>query len=502
MTKATKFSGSFLTAFRVHPLFFSRRKSSATSLVLVALVAAACPVAAQSTAEAVAPSSAATSSPAPEADGATTNATGSGTAGRITRWTSPNALGNSVILQKDGKIGIGTADPASKLSVNGATSGTATIRAFNNSSGYGIWGVSSKGRGVVGSGTQAGVYGVTNDAEGNGVHGVADSGTAAGVRGANSTGTGVIGTSTGGYGVYGRSDGDGGVVGITTKANGSGVYGQANGVDGAGVHGLNASGIGLLGTSTTGTGVRGNSADNVAVYGVSKAPNEFAVVGWNPASQNAGGVAGYSNDGHGVHGGSETGKGVRGNSDSGTGVYGQSRTGFAGEFAGNVKVTGTLSKGAGSFQIDHPLAPDRKYLSHSFVESPDMMNIYNGDVRLDEKGEATVQMPGYFSALNREFRYQLTCIGGFAPVYIAEEIAENRFRIAGGKPGQKVSWQVTGVRHDAYAEAHRIAVETEKTGAEIGQYLHPELFGQPSTRAIAKLSAPSADENAPSGGTN
>ncbi|MGH9844628.1 MAG: hypothetical protein ACREEM_38400 [Blastocatellia bacterium] len=71
-------------------------------------------------------------------------------------------------------------------------------------------------------------------------------------------------------------------------------------------------------------------------------------------------------------------------------------------------MVGTLSKGGGSFKIDHPLDPENKYLYHSFVESPDMMNIYNGVVTLDETGQAEVELPDYFSALNRDFRYQFT----------------------------------------------------------------------------------------------
>ena len=62
----------------------------------------------------------------------------------------------------------------------------------------------------------------------------------------------------------------------------------------------------------------------------------------------------------------------------------------------NVHVTGTLSKGAGAFRIDHPLEPETKYLQHSFVESPDMMNVYNGNVRTDRRGFATVRLPRYF----------------------------------------------------------------------------------------------------------
>ncbi len=150
----------------------------------------------------------------------------------------------------------------------------------------------------------------------------------------------------------------------------------------------------------------------------------------------------------------------------------------------NLDVTGALSKASGSFKIDHPLDPENKYLYHSFVESPDMMNIYNGNAVLDENGEAAIQLPEWFEALNRDFRYQLTCIGGFAPVYVAEEVSGNQFRIAGGEPGMKVSWQVTGIRQDEWANAHRVQVEVEKPAEKKGLYLYPEVFGFDETRGI------------------
>lgn len=146
---------------------------------------------------------------------------------------------------------------------------------------------------------------------------------------------------------------------------------------------------------------------------------------------------------------------------------------------GNLTITGNMSKGSGSFKIDHPLDPENKYLSHSFVESPDMMNVYNGNIILDENGEAWIELPEWFEVLNRDFRYQLTCIGGQALVYIDQEIKNNRFKIAGGNPGLKVSWQVTGIRHDPYAEFNRIKVEEDKSASKRGRYLHPEAYGVP-----------------------
>ena len=73
-----------------------------------------------------------------------------------------------------------------------------------------------------------------------------------------------------------------------------------------------------------------------------------------------------------------------------------------------------------------------------------------------------MELPEWFEALNGDYRYQLTCIGGFAPVYVAEEIRGNSFAIAGGEPGMKVSWQVTGIRHDRHAEEHPVVVEEQK----------------------------------------
>lgn len=158
-------------------------------------------------------------------------------------------------------------------------------------------------------------------------------------------------------------------------------------------------------------------------------------------------------------------------------------------FAGSLTIVGQLSKGSGSFRIDHPLDPENKYLSHSFVESPDMMNVYNGNVLLDQKGESIVELPAYFGALNRDFRYQLTCIGGHAPVYIAQEIVGNRFKIAGGTPGLKVSWQVTGIRQDRYAQQNRIVVEENKPTKFVGSYLHPAVFGQPKSMSQSSRNA-------------
>jgi hypothetical protein len=160
--------------------------------------------------------------------------------------------------------------------------------------------------------------------------------------------------------------------------------------------------------------------------------------------------------------------------------------GHAGNFIGNVSISGDLDVGGNkNFKIDHPLDPENKYLVHAAIESSEVLNLYTGNVILGQDGGAVVTLPNWFGVLNRDFRYQLTAIG--APgqgLYIAEEINKNQFRIAGGGPGMKVSWQVTGVRSDARSLQHPFKVEQDKPQHERGTYLAPEAFGQPEEKGF------------------
>jgi hypothetical protein len=269
---------------------------------------------------------------------------------------------------------------------------------------------------------------------------------------------------------------------------------HVDGVDdgvGYGVSGKSDSWIGAKGQSNSGYGVNGESNSFYGVLG---------------RSQSSTGVLGLSDSDYGVHGSSRDGFGVVGSSGNSAGLYGESINDYAAVLDGKVKITGNLEKAGGTFKIDHPLDPANKYLHHSFVESPDMKNVYDGVVVLDRKGKAEIELPNWFGALNKDFRYQLTAIGAPGPnLYIAEEISEantkysskssnknnnSSFRIAGGTSGMKVSWQVTGIRKDSWANAHRIEVEEEKPDKERGYYLHPDLYGQPEEKGISHLLFP------------
>ncbi len=253
----------------------------------------------------------------------------------------------------------------------------------------------------------------------------------------------------------------------------------------AGVSGINTN------SSQEGAGVYGKSISPLGAGGSGVGLGGFFQGGWVGAA----GI-GYE-DGHAGLVGIKKAKIADANwpKEQQWGVYGESTHdtyAYAGYFVGDVKVTddlvveGSVVKASGTFRIDHPQDPANKYLFHSFVESPDMKNIYDGVVTTDENGFATVELPGYFEVLNKDFRYQLTCIGTFAQAIISQKVENNRFQIQTDKPGVEVSWQVTGIRKDPYAEAHRVQPEVEKTGYEKGKYIHPELYGQPESMKIAK----------------
>ncbi|MFF7701935.1 autotransporter outer membrane beta-barrel domain-containing protein [Streptomyces lydicus] len=383
---------------------------------------------------------------------------------------------------------------------------------------FGVWGDSSVGSGVVGSsgrpgttgpsGTTpggAGTLGINQESQGVGVLGRADASTGTAVLGTSGQGTGVAGRSKGANpGVAGVSkDGDG-VTGTSTAGNGvSGTSTAGTGVTGTstagnGVSGISAaggtgvvagsqSGQGLKADSVTGTGIVSDSFDGIGILGQC-GHSDSGGFGFGFGPNTAPGVMGTSFNGNGVHGFSLNGTGVEALGITGIAASGEP---VAGQFNGDVHVTGALTQGGGGFHIDHPLDPENRFLDHTFVQSPEMKNVYDGTATLDDRGTATVQLPDWFDALNENVQYQLTAIGGPAPsLHISSPVEENRFAIAGGDPGQQVCWQVTGARRDAWARTHPVVADGKKEPEERGYYLHPEAHGQPAERAIGRLRHP------------
>ncbi|MBC7553642.1 MAG: hypothetical protein H7257_06650, partial [Taibaiella sp.] len=124
----------------------------------------------------------------------------------------------------------------------------------------------------------------------------------------------------------------------------------------------------------------------------------------------------------------------------------------------------------------------------------DMMNVYNGNITTDASGVATVTLPDYFEALNKDFRYQLTAIGSFAQSMVSKEVSGNSFEIKTSQPNTKISWQVTGIRKDAYANANRVKPEVEKESYNKGKYLNAKEFNKSEDFQIG-LKAPVKPES-------
>ena len=227
-----------------------------------------------------------------------------------------------------------------------------------------------------------------------------------------------------------------------------GVRGVQSNPGGNGVVGSSDSGFGVLASSSSGVGLRASSDQS---FGISAGGGKVAV------------FAEHFNSLHRAYLGTDC---------------------CAADLYGPVSIHGTLNLLSAVLRIDHPQDPANRYLVHSVVSSSESKNIYDGTTDLDASGEATVEMPSWFEALNGDYRYQLTAIGGPAPaLHIADELANGRFKIAGGTPGGRVSWHVTGIRKDAWTQAHTAPVEVDKPDDERGSYLAPELFG-----ATAELS--------------
>jgi hypothetical protein len=407
-----------------------------------------------------------------------------------------------------------------------------------SASGYGVGGTN-----IAASGAAPGVYGTSTSTSGVGVFGdeTAATGSTAGVYGLTS--------SAGGFGVQGSSPFAGvvgfpgtfdfsttgapyGVVGSSTAV---GVYGASSGTsgfsfgDGAGVWGdtggsLEGDYVGVLGTAndnSAGFFINKSTNTNVAtIYAINDTTTAggevfvaemqdylsnggasvFAIIG-DPgcgAGDNRiaiqlsqGGMSGCNNYTLTAGNNGETYL----NANAAETVHLRvNNTDVLVASGSGVSVTGSLTAtGAKNFRIDHPLDPANKYLTHADIESSEVLNLYCGNAILDASGEAVVQLPDWFEAINKDFRYQLTNVGGFAPVYIAEEVSGGHFKIAGGKPGAKVSWQVTGVRNDAWVKAHPMEVETDK-GADRGHYLTPELYGQPAAARVGYEAVPPGGE--------
>jgi hypothetical protein len=179
---------------------------------------------------------------------------------------------------------------------------------------------------------------------------------------------------------------------------------------------------------------------------------------------------------------------------------------WAGWFSGNVNVTGTLSKGAGSFVIDHPLDPENKTLRHNFVESPEHLCVYRGTATCNERGRATVRLPRYFPALTDEASatVHLTPVGEEpSPASYRWNKAHSAVTVFGA-PNAEIAYLVLAARDDPVI--HRLARPVEETKGDgnfdKGMLLYPEAFGHPPERGVGFAMQQAVAAPAPNGDTS
>ncbi len=397
-------------------------------------------------------------------------------------------------IESDGQVLIGLTTPTYStdlFSVHDNTTQTSAINAYapngygfyteagaigflgkvNNATGYGLWSENQNGDGygAMVVGCNSGAYTLNNHYFGLSSHGddgifcIGHSSTGNGIiAGGNNLGTvatiteGAGGSFTGYHGVYGNGSNSSSGVGVVGVGNNGNTYHTNSDGSGGAFTGYHGS-FSYATESSDGTGVIG--VGNNGSYYLSSNGSGGAFTG------NLIGLAGWS-----------TGSG-------GYGVYGRAMNGGYGLFAsGNFAATGSKS-----FIIDDPLDPANKMLKHYCIESPEVLNMYRGNVLLNDKGEAVVTLPDYFTSININFSYNLTAIGKPAPgIYIKQEIDEKgNFIIAGGEEGLKISWVVYAERNDRYMQQYpeSKAVVVDKKNNR-GKYLQPELFNQPADKSI------------------
>lgn len=462
--------------------------------------------------------------------------------------TTTNTQGGLFINQENNGFGLKAGGGTNSLyafnnsgtgaAVTGRTYGLTSVATATNGDGLiglgdGLTGLPSHplGSGVVGVGYQTGVFGDSGYYSQTGVYG-----RAAGDPFGTGRGIGVYGENTGGLGegVYGKSSNVGvrgfgangailesnnnngfGAVAWNTSASGANrigliaigqnlnpltfagtgaiLYGRESGGAGWAENGMGTGLIGVGNTITTaslaqnGSGVAG-TGNSVGVYGkANSAANGIGVIGlgnnlgiYNIPGNLGAGVAGTGNN-IGVFG--------HATDSAGYGVYSSGNLHVTGNVTavGNLLVQGDLgAAGTKNFIIDDPRDPANKYLKHASIESNEILNLYRGVSTFDNSGEAVVQLPDYYEAINKNASYQLTPIGAAMPnIYIAEEVKNGSFMIAGGVPGKKVSWTITAERNDPYirynSEIRNMVVDK---GADRGRYLSPEAYGQSSDKGI------------------
>ncbi|MDO8210365.1 hypothetical protein [Conexibacter sp. CPCC 206217] len=308
----------------------------------------------------------------------------------------------------------------------------------------------ARGVSVQHNGVGPGIF--SNTVGGNSIWGVVGSISSAAVIGDSSSGEAVVARQNGAICErnIGRCNGIGAVVGRHDGTGGFGVRGFVTDPNGA---------IGVIGQA----GISGGTGVGVRAENVNAANDGNAL----EAVTNGNGSALYAS-------GRTTAATFRG----------------AVTIDGDLTVTGTKS----GFKIDDPRAPSERTLTHTPLESDSLKVTYSGNITTGDDGRATVKLPSYAIAIAGDWSYQLTPIGRFGQAIVETEVTGGAFTIRTEHPNTKVSWTVTGRRHDPQARQDAIVAVQSKKGRDKGRYLDPSLYGKPASRAITPALRPTMGE--------
>lgn len=140
--------------------------------------------------------------------------------------------------------------------------------------------------------------------------------------------------------------------------------------------------------------------------------------------------------------------------------------------SGAVNVAGALSKGSGTFAIDHPLDPANKDLIHGFVEAPRYDLIYRGKVQL-VNGQAVVDIDaasrmttGTFAALTQNAEVTSLCNHSSFTRVKASAITAGWFTITAENADSNdwVHWVVIAERADPFIKSGAGGVYGDQNG--------------------------------------
>jgi len=258
---------------------------------------------------------------------------------------------------------------------------------------------------------------------------------------------GVIGISLNNVGVYGETGAPGSVPDFA-----AGIYGTGNlqpGIigfsrDGDGAQGLSFTGTAFRAASFFGPGVNSISGALTGVTGISGTQGPTV-----QNTSNIAGVHGTSDAANGVIGTSNRSIGVVGFSNN-VGVFGQSTNpaSFAGLFAGNVQVTGTLSAAVKNAVVPFPDGSAR--VLHC-MESPEHWFEDFGTAKLT-RGRAVVRLDADFAKVIKrgDYRVFLTAEGDCRGLFVYRKSAAS-FEVRelmGGKSSIAFSYRIVGRRKD------------------------------------------------------